>query len=116
MILLPDHGYAADEYTAAEVSYLGFNAVALIGDQALATEAAWRAFQSAWQANDPNGSWNTASIDITPDGMRYQWDFGGTVPDYPNDDMVFFPRVEANDAAGNPLYLFPGPWLVWETN
>jgi hypothetical protein len=94
---------------------LGLDAVALIrcgedfrsGEQAVATEAAWRAYQIANAANDRNGSYNVASINVTREGMEYQWDYRfGDSPD------VVFPRVERLAPDGSPLFLFPGPWVV----
>lgn len=110
MIIWPDTGDPdwpayAEEHGWTE---LGLHAEALIGDQAVATEDAWRAYQLANAANDRNGSYNVESITVTRDGMEYQWDYrpGGDDPD------VMFPRVEALAPDGSPLFLFPGPWVV----
>lgn len=109
MILWPDTGDPdwpayATEHGHAE---LGLAAVALIGGKAVATEAAWRDFQSANAANDRNGTYNTESIEIAAEGMKYQWEFCGD----PQDFDVIFPRVEMNAPDGSPLYLFDGDWI-----
>jgi hypothetical protein len=88
---------------------LGLDAVTVVGDgeYAVATEASWRAYQIANAANDRNGSYNVASINVTREGMEYQWDYRfGDSPD------VVFPRVERLAPDGSPLFLFPGPWVV----
>ena len=86
---------------------LALHAVALVGGRAVATERAWRDYQSANAANDRNGTYNTESIVITDAGMAYQWEH------CPGDDPdTVFIRVEADTDDGQPLYLIDGPWVT----
>lgn len=64
-----------------------------------ATAAEWRRFIAAWQANDPNGTWNVAGIS-EHDGALFYVDGDG------NEDA--WRTVTGTADNGEPLYAFDG--------